>query len=282
MAKRCASAAILETLRDPRVVTMQPGAQTLWIRVVSSMQAGGISVLRFGSENMNRTGIALFIQIAETEIETHMETLLERGLLVRGADGAIGCPMLMQAVTRSEINKINGSKGGRPRKDAAPVVQGAMLLPINGGRAEETKITETITKPETKPETPTYLLAESSIEVKVSKSVDVDLNEIGQAAFEAAGLDPAKSMATWGIVRQWVADGADRELILDVIARKTNPRVTTLNYFSAAIREAIAARPAEKQEWQRQYDKALAVWEVAGRGFTPMPRIEQFKERAVA
>lgn len=282
MARKCASAAILETLRDPRVVTMAPAAQTVWIRIVTAMQNSGISVLKFGSDIMNQTGIALFIQVAETELETHLQTILDRGLLSRDSDGSLVCPMLVAATSRSEINKINGSKGGRPRKDGSPPAQRSLILPIDGG-ATETKKTETLTKPATEAaETPTYLLTKSSNEVKVSSVSDTEFHEIGRAALGQAGFDPARSMATYGIVRQWLADGADREMILDVIAAKTKPSVTTLNYFNAAIREAIAAKPPEKQPWQREYDKAMAVWDVAGRGFSPMPRIEQFRERAVA
>jgi len=280
MARRCASAAILETLRDPRVVTMPAAAQTVWIRIVTAMQASGISVLKIGNQMMNRTGIALFIQIAETEIETHLETIIERGLLARDADGAVSCPMLQQAATRSEVNRINGSKGGRPRKDGTPAGQRSLMLPIDGGAAEKTEKTKTETKPAETPTT-TYLSKDNSSEVSSGGS-KTDWNEIGRKAFEAAGFDPAKSMATWGIVRQWVADGADEALILDVIERKTHARVTTLKYFDAAIREAIAARGPAKPAWEREYEKAVAVWEVSGRGFTPMPRVEQFKERAAA
>jgi hypothetical protein len=282
MAKRCASAAILETLRDPRVVTMAPAAQTVWIRILTAMQNSGISVLKFGSDIMNQTGIALFIQIAETEIETHLQTIIDRNLLARDADGAVSCPMLVSAATRAEINKINGSKGGRPRKDGAPPGQRALMLPINGG-SEITKITETETKQVTEPaETPTYLLTESVKELEVSKSGSDDFASIGQAAFDAAGLDPARSMANFGIVKQWLADGADREMILDVVTRKTHRKVTTLNYFTAAIREEIAKKPKAKPAYEVAWERAYEKWELLGVGFQPMPKLSDFKERYAA
>jgi hypothetical protein len=279
MAKRCASAAILDTLRDPRVFTMQPGAQLLWLRLVTAMQNQNLSVLRIGSDIMKPNEISMLIQLPETEIETHTQTLIDRGLLGRDHDGALTCPMLVAAVTRSEINKINGSKGGRPRKDSSPPGQRSMLLPIDG----KTKITETQTKSETEmPETSTYLLKESAKEVKVSSVSDTEYHATGRAALDAAGFDPARSMATYGIVRQWLADGADRELIIEVINRKMRPGITTLNYFTAAIGEAIAARPAKKPEWEKQFEIALSNWELCGRGMVPMPRLADFKERTAA
>jgi hypothetical protein len=281
MAKRCASAAILETLRDPRVVTMTPAAQTLWIRIITAMQNSGISVLRFGSDIMNQTGIALFIQSAETEIETHLQTLLDRGLLTRESDSAVSCPMLVNSTARSETNRINGSKGGRPRKDGSPPAQRTMMLPINGG-AEKPKITETVTENATeRAETPTYLLKESLGEVKVSSSEVTDVAAIGQEAFDAIGLDPARSLATWGIVKVWVDAGADRELILDVINRKKKPGISTLKYFDAAIREAIAVKPKPQPEYEAAYERAVRLWEIDGR-FGPVPNLRDFKERAVA
>lgn len=282
MAKRCASAAILDTMREPRVFTMQPGAQLLWLRLVTAMQNQNISVLRFGSDVMKPNEISMFIQLPETEIETHTETLIGRGLLNRDQDGALICPMLAAAVTRSEINKINGSKGGRPRKDGSPPGQRTMLLPIDGG-GEKTKLTKTETELETEmPETSTYLLSKSVKEVEVSSVSDTEYHETGRAALDAAGFDPARSMATYGIVRQWLADGADRDMILDVIARKMKPGITTLNYFTKAIGDAIAAKPSKKPAWEKAYDIALSNWELYERGLKPMPRLADFKERAAA
>jgi hypothetical protein len=284
MAKKCASATILETLRDPRVVTMAPAAQLVWIRVITAMQNSQISVLKFGSDIMNRSGIALFIQVAESEVETHLQTIIDRGLLTRDDDGAISCPMLVQAATRAEINRINGSKGGRPRKDASRPVQPSLMLSIPGG-GTETKITERETEMVTEgAQNPTYLLKESSSESKVS-SVSVSseaFQKAGRAAFEAAGFDPARSMANWGIVRQWLADGADEALIVDVITRKRKPGITTLAYFTKAIAEAIQTKPPTRPQWKKRYDAAMSDWELFGRGVSPMPRLEDFQERDVA
>ncbi|HVE20639.1 MAG TPA: hypothetical protein VNC39_01570 [Acidocella sp.] len=283
MARKCASAAILDTLRDPRVVTLAPTAQLVWIRIVTAMQNSDISVLRFGSDIMNQTEIALFIQIAETEIETHLKTIIDRGLLAREGDGAIGCPMLQKAKTRSEINRINGSSGGRPRKDGTPPQrQQSLLLPIPGGDGK-TKKTESETEmPTDAAKTPTYLLKESSNEVKVSTVSQAEFAEVGYAVLDAMGIDQAKTFVNFGIVRQWLADGADKAMILDVVTRKMRPGVTTPNYFSKAIAEAIAARPAKKPEWERQYDAAMADWELCGRGFAPMPNLRDFKPAEVA
>ncbi len=278
MARKCASAAILETLRDPRVVTMPAAAQLLWIRVVTAMQNSNISVLRFGNDIMNQTGIALFVAIAETEIETHLKTLIERNLLARDADGAIECPMLVQAVSRSEINRINGSKGGRPRKDGSIPGQSNLMLEIKGGKMESEK-TEIETKPLSESgaaENTTYL--SSNKESKVS--IDKRWLEIVPKAMEAMGFDEAKWRGDRGIIRQWVADGADEAMILDIIRTKKNPNVTTFNYFTKAIADRLAAKPKAVPQWEREWTMANKVWEVTRKG--PRPSQEEFKQRFAA
>jgi len=285
MARKCASAAILETLRDPRVVTLPAAAQTLWIRVITAMQNSGISVLRFGSDIMKPSEIGLFVGIAETEIETHLGRLIERGLLRRDDDGAVICPMLAASMSRAEINRINGKRGGRPRKDASPPGQSSLMLPIDGGKMKTEK-TESETETETEGgangvPTTTYLSKES--ESKVSEE---EYHQTGRAVLDAVGCDPAKSMMTYGLVRQWLADGADREMILAVVGkimnREKKPDITNLKYFSRAIEEAIAARVPKKPAYEFEYDKAYAIWEVTGRDPDTKPRLADFKGRHAA
>jgi hypothetical protein len=282
MARKCASAAILETLGDPRVVTMPAAAQLVWIRVVTAMQKASIGVLRFGSEIMNHSDIALFIAVRETELETHLKTIVERGLLTIDGDGAIACPMLIQAISRSEINKINGSKGGRPRKDRSPPGQVNMMLPITGGK-QETKITESGTESGTEigalGGATTYLPSESVKSESVVEVSETEFEETGRAVLAAMGVDEARSFLNYGQVRQWLADGADRELILGVVKLKTGPHVHSLNYFNAAIKEAIAARPRRKPDWERQYEADLSTWELMGK-LEKRPDYNDYRARA--
>lgn len=275
MARRCASAAILETLRDPKVVTMPAAAQTLWIRTVTAMQNSNISVLRFGSEIMNPTGIALFIQMAETEIETHLETVIGRGLLKYDADGALMCPMLVASISRAEINRNNGLKGGRPRKTPVPPGQTALMMPINGGKMV-TEITEMVT------ENGAAAVSSSSLSSKTITIDETEFQAIGKAVLDELEIDPARSTMDYGLVRQWMADGADRAMILEVVRASKKPGIYTLKYFSAAIDRAIKAKPPAKPNYEREWEKAYQAWEICGRGMTPMPRLADFKERFAA
>ncbi len=280
MARKCASAAILETLRDPRVITMPLAAQAVWMRIITAMQVSQISVLKIGSEIMNPKGIALFVGVSESEIETNLETVLGRRLLIRDDEGAVTCPMLAASTARSEINRINGLKGGRPKKNHSPPGQGNMMLPIQGGK-DESKITKMETEnPDPAPNSATYLLKEVAESEKVSGVPETEFVRTGEAVLEVMGINRARSFMNYGLVRQWLADGADYDLILDVVSRRNKPGITTLKYFSSAIAEAIAARPAKKPEWQRSYDRAMANWECYGRGVEPMPDYRKFKEAA--
>jgi hypothetical protein len=248
---------------------MPAAAQLLWVRLITAMQRSHISVLRFGSDIMNQKNIAMFIQIDETEIETHMETLLASGLLVRDADGAIECPMLTAAVTRSEINRINGKKGGRPRKNAEPPGQTNMLYTIKGG-AMKNEITETETEQQTKtaqiPLSTTYLSNKEVSKVSVSEA---EWQAVGKEVLAMINYDPARSFIHAGPVRGWIMDGASREMILDVVStimsRPKPPNITKLTYFNQAIAERIAAQPPKKSTADRAYDEAVAVWEITGR-----------------
>jgi hypothetical protein len=266
---------------------MPAAAQLLWVRLITAMQRSQISVLRFGSDIMNQKNIAMFIQIDETEIETHMETLLARGLLVRDADGAIACPMLKAAVTRSEINRENGKKGGRPRKNPDPTNQTTLLLPIDGGALQNQKTknqseTEQQTKTAQTPPSTTYLSSKEISKVSVSED---EWQAVGKEVLALIDYDPARNFIHAGPVRGWMMDGADREMILDVVStimnRPNPPTITKLTYFTKAIAERIAAQPPKKSTAERAYDEAVAVWEITGRTGR-RPERQDFSGRAAA
>jgi len=61
----------------------------------------------------------------------------------------------------------------------------------------------------------------------------------------AAGIDPAKSPATWKPVIAWLHDGIDPDDIVDAIKRKVergNTRALTLEYFNIPVREQASRR----------------------------------------
>ena len=96
------------------------------------------------------------------------------------------------------------------------------------------------------------------------------------------GVDPEKSKMDLGIIQRWLDDGADKEMIIEIVTRKMHSAVTTPRYFTKAINEAIAAKPRKKPDWERRYDKAMAVWQISGRGFEPMPKWHDYKPAEVA
>lgn len=251
MARACDCGFILEAFEtDPRLACLPLAVRALWLVLVRRMQRLGQSVLLFGSEIPNPAEIAMMVPIAETELETHLAPLLARGLLVRRDDGALESPLLAGRQKRAETARINGLKGGRPRKDGLPPAQRTMPLPIQGGRAAA--VAETREKPSAGVSVSPAKLSSSSAEKAEAEAaarvVSPELvRDVGEAAAEAAGLDPARGVWTFGPVRAWLEAGADAALILEVIrgmmARPNRPAPRGLGYFGDAVREALRCRP---------------------------------------
>jgi hypothetical protein len=282
MARKCDCSVILEAFEtDPRLACLPLAVRALWLVLVRRMQALGQSVLVFGSEIPNPAEIAMMVPMAETELETQLAPLLARGLLVRREDGALESPLLAGRMKRAETARINGLKGGRPRKDAAPAAQRSMPLPIAGGRAGV--VAETHGKPtEATMGSPAKLSSASpeKAEAQAGKPREVITPElvtrIGQAAAEAAGLDAARGTWTFGPVRQWLEAGADEALILATIAAvmaRPNASPRGLGYFGPAVLEALATRaapveePAPAGEWAETAEDYLArhaAWQARG------------------
>jgi hypothetical protein len=281
MANGYGADAILDKLVSASFRFLCKCEQLNWIKAAGTLHRNGMSAFRIGEKPMNIEQIEEFILAdkpnsatpTEPSFETQIENLISVGLLCRDKDGAIICPVLETSRTRADASRTNGLRGGRPKKMSG---QTNVVRLDTSPRGDNSK-----TQPE-KTENPSknrtiYLLKDSNSKVKVSSSATTEFDEIGREAFEASGINPAISRPTWTIVQQWLADGADREMILDVIRTKTKSSVTTLNYFTAAIKERIAARPKPKPEWEKAYDLAMSNWELFGRGFEPMPHIRDFK-----
>jgi hypothetical protein len=242
-------------------------------------------VLRFGS------GVGLFglvsaiASVSETEAETQLENLVRAGLLVRTAEEEIALPAaLMPRARRSETARINGLKGGRPRKSAGPQGQTTLPLPILGGGAA--KPTETKSEPNWVPDSTTT--TDSSTSSRSSEATN--WVSIAREACELADLDDATGLHTFGIVRDWLSQGATRALILEVIEARRGSHVRSLRYFTRAIQEAVAtasaqqaARPApmsaREREARRQWNEDHDAWYVRGRR-GPMPDLQTYLARS--
>jgi hypothetical protein len=279
MARRCECDAILEMMaRDPRLRGLPLAARALWLELLLAMRSLGASALRFGSVVPDAREIALLVAISESELEANLEPILQRGLLERASDGALSSPLLAAAMHRSDVNRANGLKGGAVRKRKAEEAR-QRLLPLmsvaSGGGASAASV-ESELEPNPQVGTSLSLSLETAEKLKPKAVVsDTEFHRIGLAAFEAAGFDPVKSPANYGIVRQWLADGADEATILSVIGRKAHGGVSHLGYFTKAITAAVASRPQEIQPLSaksRAYDDAVHEWFANGmKGEMPHP-----------
>jgi hypothetical protein len=282
MGKRCDCGFVMAMFEgDPRLACLPLAVRALWLVLVRKMQQLGQSALVLGSEIPKPSEVAMMVAVSETELETYLEPLMARGLLVRRADGALECPLLVARQSRSETARINGLKGGRPRKDGSPARQREILLPVAGGLAAETQKPSagglgSAAKLSSLPE-------EKAPEAKPCAVTPERVQAVGRAAAEAAGLDPVRGAWTFGPVRQWLEAGADETLILRVVlavmARPNRPYPKGLGYFSQAVMAELAVAPVAEalpaEAWSESaadYNARCDAWEARGRVGSPPVR----------
>lgn len=282
MAKACDCGFILEALeRDPRLAYLPLAARMLWLVLVRRMQALGHSVLLFGSEIPNRREIAMMVAVPETELETHLAPLLARGLLMAREDGALECPLLAARLKRAETARINGLKGGRPRKDRSPPEQRTLMMGIAGGA--DGADAKTQREPGAAAVGSVAKLAKPSEEKAKQAELPADWKRICDAAMEAAGFDPVRWQGHCGMVASWWRAGASEALILATIRRvmaRTTKVPQHFGFFDAAMKEAMqaeggAVQPVAGADPQREakaaaFNAELDRW-VAGGCVGPMP-----------
>jgi hypothetical protein len=196
--------------------------------------------------------IALMVTMPETEVETHIETLFETGLLIRRDEGVISLPTMPEVSRRAASARENGGIGGRPRRgETADQARERRLrqreLPLMSsleggvGKTHETQ-------PETRAENPPRVRAAtaSSFASEESKQAAGGFGELGEEIAEMAGLDPARGTYSFGPVKEWLTAGATAELIREVVeriaSRASYRAPTSLGYFTKAVREELALR----------------------------------------
>ena len=270
--------------------------QRIFLAMAGSDEPGA---LRFVGSKLGLAAlVASLVCKPETEVETHLQTLLEIGLLQLREDGVLALPVYAGGTSRkAEAARNNGLKGGRRGKDGLTAYQrrqGNLLLPVAGGRAL-TSQAEAQTETHAEPTGISLSLKPKTEELKLKPAVDsAEFNRIGRAAFEAAGFDLAKDRPNWGIVRQWLADGATEAVILRTVAdvaermrARGNPP-KHMGAFTGAIQQAMAAEPAAippaEQAAREAWRAAIAVWEADARygRLMPMPVLEDYLQQARA
>jgi len=276
MPRRCLADRLIEmTETEPGLMLAGPAACFTFIRLMRlAARMGSDGVVAFGSALRNLREVSIAVSIPETDLETHVETLIERGVLVREGE-ALVCQSLREAGRKAAAARANGGLGGRPRRgetaaEARARRQGHLLLPVAGGKPTETK-TETLSR-----------AAAAAVVSSAQKQQQAVREEtawiaLGRRVVAAAGIDEATWMGGYGEVRAWLAEGLDEAMILEVVDRVASrpgyrpPR--SLRYFTEAMREAAAeaAPVAEPPPAPITQHPAWAAWRAACEEFRMNP-----------
>lgn len=278
MARRCICSRLLDHVKgDPRLRTLPMATRMLWVLLAEAMARPGFDgVLPFSDPRR----VSLLVSASQTEVETHLETLIAEGLIEREGD-ALACPMLREAAARTVAARRNGAAGGRPRKGETVEAmrlrraQSEMLMPT--GKPTETQKWETLSAG-VSPRTTTT-------ESQTTQSGD--WQKLAQEAIRVAGLQLKRP--DWTPARDWLATGLTADAILDMIgdmAARPNfdaAQVTTLRYFTPAIRRQANAGEAMEAvglsltpHGDSPLALAIRAWEERGRT-GPCPTLESLR-----
>lgn len=261
MARKSACEKLLDLVdTHPRFLLAGPAASMVFIRLVRLMaQLGDASVLRLGFVFGSWKEVAFGLRISETELETHLETLAQRGVIDRDETSLTLPDWLGLRDRRAEAARENGKKGGRPRKNAADPRQANILYPLAGGApgapGSETRETESETQAETLSRGRPLSLEDSSSEEREDAAVLVLLRELAEA-----GALHQREAGNREAARRWLERGATaaglREAFMASLRRAKPPRLAPISYFDRLAEDLLArpaaalmpARPAEQPE----------------------------------
>jgi hypothetical protein len=226
-------------------------------------------VLRFGSEFGFLISVSLAVSCAETELEPALGALERRGLVERTSDGeGLRIPDAEPAAARSEAARINGLRGGRPRRGETPEAarerrQGNLMLPMAGG-AGETQETET------EPNGESSRTAAKPIAIEAKQAAVREAEEwvsLGREIADAIGLDPARGHHSALPVKGWMEAGASAELIRRVVQARVasaKERIRSIGYFRDAVMEAMQRESAPEPAPVSGYEQACREWQRNG------------------
>jgi hypothetical protein len=309
MGRRCACDRLWARLEeDVRLRTLPMAAQLLWLKLMRLAVRTPDAVLRLGSELGFLTAVAVAVSAAETEVESNLVVLERRGLVVADrAAGTLTMPDAEVTVARASAARINGLKGGRPRKgesleERRDRRQRELIMPLPG-RAAETQGTEAETDP-VKAHATTAAGTQSSSSSSGGAPPPAGAAEwvsLGAEVAELAGLDPARGGFDYRPVQQWLAEGATPEQIRAAVTRVAAresfrpQQVRSLGYFTQAVRDAMQQPTAlaPVRHWVAEHvirpaDDERSTWSLhleewhAGGCIGPMPRRPQAQAAASA
>lgn len=278
MARRCICSRLLASLaEDPRLRTLPLASRMLWLLLAEAMARPGFDgVLPFSDPRR----VSLLVSEAQTEVETHLETLIAERLILREGDTLV-CPLLREASARTAANRRNGAGGGRPRKgETAEEMhqrrQREMILPIPGGASEKPTETERWNTPSAGAAARGPTTTENQFTDSVSRD---GWQQLAKDVIAEFGLTHPRP--DWTQARLWLEAGATPEqvfaVVRGIVERGTKARSElSLAYFTKAILrvakgEAPMPQPASAPpEAPGDFERQMDAWQRNGcRG--PMP-----------
>ena len=192
-------------------------AQAVAFRLVGACMENRFSVFRIGGKPLSYADVAVLSSLRETDLEANIPQLVENGLLTVEPDGAICFPAFAARMARSEINRINGLKGGRPKAEK----QNAEIA------------------------SPAKLIANTKHKCLVANSWKIgetDYEDLMRQVLEATGLDREESYAD-RTLRGWLRRGFTPDLIMAVLTAKVpSSKIDKLAWWRAALMEVANAK----------------------------------------
>jgi DNA-binding transcriptional MocR family regulator len=101
---------------DPRLRCTSLEARGCFLELFKTCNALKTPVLRFGDNIPDHRQLAAVIGVIEATLARPLEELAALGLVTIGKAGEITIPALCGEMNRREMNRVNGARGGRPRK----------------------------------------------------------------------------------------------------------------------------------------------------------------------
>lgn len=256
MARKCACERLLDLVEhQPQFMRAGLAGAMVFIKLVRMMtRFGDGSSLRLGFVFGSWKEVADWARIPETELETQLQNLKLCGIVdFDGASVSIS-ETLVPRDRRAEAARINGGKGGRPRKNGPAPHQREFLYPYEGGLSEASAHSAE-TKIETQHETQAGAAAESGSTTSFSEResssesnrTDPPWVLLGRELAAILHLDP-NGKYRFDIVKGWLEAGATSawlaEVFREVMARKSPPPHPSFSYLDKVIRPRLRANVA--------------------------------------
>lgn len=256
MGRRCQCERLLEMLEnDWRLKIVGRETAMVWLELTRFIYRFGEDLVlrvdtQLGSPIGSIAELAFALRIDESELSNHLETLFERRLLVKAPCGGVAMPPELGLTARQKAARLNGSKGGRPRKDGQPSGQRSLLLPIPSNPLRKPAITQKETH--LSDVTTTTTDSADSDSVSGRKAALPPTLSLGDELASLAGHRKSPHARDLALVQGWVDAGATRDLLMgvfqSVLAREKCPPLPALSYFDGPVRDALAVNRGARAE----------------------------------